>query len=72
MHSCSEERQRLKNLERCDEFYPGVFISSFLVATDSVHSADDPFLADSIAAMVNFRKVKTLGNFLVDFIPVRM
>jgi hypothetical protein len=37
----------------------------------SVQSADDPFLADPIAAMVNFSKVTTPGNFLVDFIPAR-
>lgn len=35
----------------------------------SVQSADDPFLADPIAAMVNFSKATTPGNFLVDFIP---
>lgn len=38
----------------------------------SVQSADDPFLADPIAAMVNFSKATTPGNFLVDFIPARM
>ena len=37
----------------------------------SVQSADDPFLADPIAAMVNFSKATTPGNFLVDFIPAR-
>lgn len=37
----------------------------------SVQSADDPFLAGPIAAMVNFSKTTTPGNFLVDFIPAR-
>jgi hypothetical protein len=37
----------------------------------SVQSADDPFLTDPIASMVNFSKVTTPGNFLVDFIPAR-
>ena len=37
----------------------------------SVQSADDPFLADPIAAMVNFSKATTPGNFLVDFVPAR-
>ena len=37
----------------------------------SVQFADDPFLADPIASMVNFSKVTTPGNFLVDFIPTR-
>ena len=37
----------------------------------SVQSADDPFLVNPIAAMVNFSKATTPGNFLVDFIPAR-
>ena len=37
----------------------------------SVQSADDPFLAGPIAAMVNFGKATTPGNFMVDFIPAR-
>ena len=37
----------------------------------SVQSADDPFLTGPIAAMANFSKATTPGNFLVDFIPAR-
>jgi hypothetical protein len=34
----------------------------------SVQSADDPLLTDPMAAVVNFSKATTPGNFSVDFI----